>query len=126
MKYMLIIALFTCSLFSAELMLKETQYKYVKESIGKGQAHFVEVGSDTCKSCQIMGKMLYKVTQKHPSYNINFVNVKKERDAAYALNVRMIPTQIIFDKKGKEVYRHVGVLASDELNELFNTYKFSE
>ena len=120
----LLLALLTFNTFADEAMLKETAYEYVKSSIGKGKPHFVEVGSESCHSCKVMGKLLYKVTQKYPSYNINFVNVKKERQAAYDLKIRMIPTQLIFDKDGKEVYRHVGVLATDDLLELFKTYKF--
>ena len=106
----------------ADPMLKESQYKSVEQSIGKGKPFFLEVGSDSCYSCQEMGKMLYKVKQKHPAYNIHFINVKKEREAARTLEVRMIPTQIIYDKSGKEVYRHIGVLSQDELNNLLKQY----
>jgi thioredoxin 1 len=115
---------FTFEAMAGEPTLKESQYKYVEQSIGKGKPYFLEVGSDSCHSCQIMGGMLYKVTQQHPEYNIHFINVKKEREAAYELNVRMIPTQIIFDKNGREVYRHIGVLSNSELHNLFKTHLF--
>ena len=118
-----ILMLFTFEAF-AQGMLKESQYKYVEQSIGKGKTFFLEVGSDSCQSCKIMSTMLYKITQKHPEYNIYFINVKKERQAAFDLKVRMIPTQIIFDKNGEEVYRHIGVLSNSELTELFNKYNF--
>lgn len=122
----LIFVLLTMNLLAAEPMLRETSYVYVKSSIGKGKPHFVEVGSESCHSCKVMGKLLYKVKKRYPNYNINFVNVKKERQAAFDLKIRMIPTQLIFDKEGKEVYRHVGVLATDDLLALFKTYKFDE
>lgn len=109
---------------AAEPMLQESEYKYVAQSIGKGKPYFLEVGSDSCHSCQVMGTMLLQITQKHPEYNIHFINVKKEREAAYALNVRMIPTQIIYDKEGKEVYRHIGVLSGDELAGLLKSFGF--
>lgn len=120
----LLLAFLTLNAFADEPMLKETAYVYVKSSIGKGKPYFVEVGSESCHSCKVMGKLLYKVKQKYPSYNIDFVNVKKERQAAYNLKIRMIPTQLIFDKEGKEVYRHVGALATNDLLELFKRYKF--
>ena len=119
-----LLILFAFEAMAAEPMLKESQYKYVEQSIGKGQPYFLEVGSDSCHSCQVMGGMLYKITQKYPEYNIHFIKKKKEREVAYELNIRMIPTQIIFDKNGKEVYRHIGVLSSDKLNTLFKTYLF--
>jgi len=104
--------------------LKESQYKYVEQSIGKGKPYFLELGADSCRSCQIMGNMLYKVKKKNCLYNIHFINVKREREVAQKLQIRMIPTQIIYDKNGTEVYRHIGVLGTGELNELFKKYEF--
>ena len=105
-------------------MLKESQYKYVAQSIGKGKPYFLEIGSDSCHSCKVMGGMLHKVTQEHPEYNIHFINVKKEREVARDLKVMMIPTQIIYDKSGKEVYRHIGVLSGNKLDNLFQIHLF--
>lgn len=122
--FALFLLLLNLHLAADEQMLEASQYKYVQMSIGQGRPFFLEVGSDHCHSCQIMGKMLYKVTQRHPEYNIHFINVQQERDAAYKLQVRMIPTQIIYDKNGNEVYRHIGVLGGDELTKLFHTYAF--
>lgn len=104
--------------------LKESEYKYVESSIGKGKPYFLELGAESCKSCQIMGEMLYRVKKENPLYNIHFINVKREREVAQKLQIRMIPTQIIYDKNGKEVYRHIGVLGTNELNELFVKYGF--
>ena len=112
------------SLYADAPMLRATPYKFVEKSIGKGKPHFVEFGSDSCHSCQVMGKELYKTKQNHPEYNIEFVDVKHEREAAYKFQIRMIPTQVIFDANGKEVYRHIGLLGQEELAKLFNTYKF--
>jgi thioredoxin 1 len=50
--------------------------------------------------------------------------VKNDRKVARALKVRMIPTQIIYDKEGNEVFRNIGLIGSQELLELFKTYKF--
>lgn len=126
MKFILFLLLtfFTSTLFAQEPTLRATPYKYVEDSIGKGKPHFVEFGSDSCYSCQVMGKELYKVKQKNPSFNIEFVDVKHERKAAYKFEIRMIPTQVIFDAKGKEVYRHIGLLQKEELNALFTKYNF--
>ncbi len=116
--------LFTTQLLAEQPMLRATPYKYVQQAIGKGKPHFIELGSDSCHSCRIMGKQLYRIKQKNPAFNIEFINVKREREAAYEFKIRMIPTQIIYDAKGKEVYRHIGLLADKELQELFSTYNF--
>ena len=71
-----------------------------------------------------MGIELYKVTQEHPNYNISYVNISKDRRVAQTLGISMIPTQIIYDKDGKEVYRHVGKLSPQELADALKKYKF--
>lgn len=127
MKTILFILLLGFSLVQAEeQMLRQTPYKIVQDTLAKGKPIFVEAGSDTCHSCQIMGKTLYKVTQKYPTYNINFINVKDERQGALEFKIQMIPTQLIFDKKGKEVYRHVGILTASQIESLFIKYGFNK
>jgi len=107
------------TLFAEELMLKETPFLEVLKQIGKHKITLIEVGSDSCHSCQKMGKILYKIKQKHPEYPIYFVNVRKEREVAYRLKVQMIPTQIVVNSKGYEIYRHIGVLLEKEIERIF-------
>ena len=122
--FVLLFLLFGTFSSAQDNTLRATPYKYVKDSIGKGKPHFLELGSDSCNSCQIMGRSLYRFKQNNPTYNIEFINVKEQREAAYEFKIRMIPTQIIFDAQGKEVYRHIGLLTDKQLQELFRTYKF--
>lgn len=124
MKIFIALLLLTLTVQAIEPMLKESEYKYVESSIGKGKPYFLELGAESCRSCQIMGNMLFQVKKENPLYNIYFINVKREREVAQKLQIRMIPTQIIYDKEGKEVYRHIGVLGTGELNELFEKYGF--
>jgi len=121
--YVILTLLLTLNLYAAgRPMLEETAFAKVSQQIGKGKAVFLEVGSDSCRSCRVMGKLLYTVKQEHPEYPIYFVNVKKEREAAFKLKIQMIPTQIILDGKGEEVFRHVGILKPEELAVLLEKY----
>ena len=126
MKYLVVLVLLFggVNLFAKEGHLKETSFSIVKPLIGKGKVMFLEVGSDICIPCQKMGKLLYQVKQKHPKYPIYFINVRKGREAAEQLKVMMIPTQIIFDTNGDELYRHIGLLSKQEVDALFKKYKF--
>jgi thioredoxin 1 len=51
-----------------------------------------------------------------------FIDVREDYDAAGRFGIRAIPTQIFFDKNGREVSRHEGFMdkkaASDTLNKL--------
>jgi len=103
-------------------MLKETPYAQVKDLIGKGKPYFLEIGSDSCGSCRVMGKMLYAIKENNPKLNIYFINVQAEREVANALKITMIPTQLIFDAQGAEVYRHIGKLEEAELELILTKY----
>jgi hypothetical protein len=51
--------------------------------------------------------------------NVLFTDVHEAKKLAAAYRVQMIPTQIFFDAKGKEVKRHVGFMdKADILKEL--------
>ncbi|WP_353663141.1 thioredoxin family protein [Hydrogenimonas sp. SS33] len=102
--------------------LQATPFATVKEKIGHGQPVMLEVGSDHCLYCRKMGELLYRFKRAHPNAPIYFVNVGKERQAALALHIQMIPTQILFDGQGKEVYRHVGVLSYDDVGKILVKY----
>ena len=121
---LVLIALFALNINAAEQTISETPYNFVKLNIGHGKPNFLELGSDRCHSCQIMGRKLYKAKKENPNYNISYVNVSKDRTVARDLGVQMIPTQIIYDPKGEEVYRHVGKLSENELLEIFKKYQF--
>ena len=122
MKKQLLILLLTANLFANEPILEATPYEEVAKAIGQGKATLLEVGSDSCHSCQIMGKLLYKEKQEHPNYGIYFVNVKEEREAAMKLKIQMIPTQILLDANGTEIDRHVGILEKEDLDAIFEEY----
>ncbi len=39
-----------------------------------------------------------------------FIDVRKERELARSKGIRAIPTQVFYDKEGKEVLRHEGYM----------------
>ena len=44
---------------------------------------------------------------------IMFIDVWKEPDQSKRFGIRAIPTQIFYDKEGKEMYRHEGFLSEE-------------
>jgi thioredoxin 1 len=42
---------------------------------------------------------------------IVFIDVWEHREQAQRFRIRAIPTQIFYDKNGKEVYRHLGFMS---------------
>lgn len=121
MKIFALLATLTLSLFAAEL--QPHPYAIVKKEIGKGQVVMVEAGSTMCQACKEMGELLYTEKQIDPKRKIFFVNVGKERDAARALKIQMIPTQIVYDPQGREIDRHIGGFTTDGLKRFLTKHK---
>ena len=100
-----------------EEMLKPTAYNIVKTEFAKHKPMMIEFGAESCRMCQKMGKVLYSIKNKFPKANIFFVNIYKDQSVMQKYKIRMIPTQIFFDKDGKEIQKHIGVFSEDELVE---------
>jgi len=49
------------------------------------------------------------------SVRIDFVDIKTDSKKAEKANIKLIPTQIFYDAKGKEVFRHEGFFAKEEI-----------
>ncbi len=46
---------------------------------------------------------------------IEFIDVWKNPEAGKAYGVRVIPTQIFYDREGREVWRHEGFLCREQI-----------
>ena len=47
--------------------------------------------------------------------NVLFVHVREEQILAARYGIQSIPVEVFFDKNGKEVYRHTGFFAQNEI-----------
>jgi len=108
-------------LLAAELQPRP--YALVKQEIGKGQVVMIEAGSTMCQACKEMGELLYREMEINPKRKIFFVNVGEERDAARAMKIQMIPTQIVYDPQGREIDRHIGGFTTDGLKRFLTKHK---
>jgi thioredoxin 1 len=71
--------------------------------------HFIELGSDRCKSCKAMIPVMAALRAQYPhSLKVSFIDVWDDPDQGKAYNVTTIPTQILFDPNGNELERHLG------------------
>ena len=77
----------------------------------KNTVTMVDIGSTSCIPCKMMEPVLENLTKEYQGRAaILFVDVKKDREMARKFDIRAIPTQVFFDKSGKEVWRHAGFL----------------
>jgi thioredoxin 1 len=77
----------------------------------KGMVTMVDLGAKKCIPCKMMAPILVKIEKKYEGKAaIVFIDVWEHREQARRFGIRAIPTQIFFDKTGREVYRHVGFM----------------
>ena len=76
----------------------------------------VDLGSLHCKPCLMMMPVLDALKKEYAGRAaVKFINVDKSPKIARKLRIMTIPTQIIYDRQGKEVLRHVGFYPKADL-----------
>ena len=82
----------------------------------KGMVTMVDLGARACIPCKLMAPILEKLEKVYAARAaVVFFDVWKDQAPAKRFGIRTIPTQIFFDKDGKEVYRHEGFLSEEEI-----------
>jgi thioredoxin 1 len=83
----------------------------------KGMVTVLDLGSDSCVPCRMMVPVLEEVRAQYKGRAaVVFMDVTKRGDQAQLYRIRAIPTQIFFDKAGREVSRHEGFMDKKTLS----------
>ena len=81
-----------------------------------GIPSLVDFGSVGCRACDMMAPILDTLKEKYKGkVNVLFVRVREKPSLAGRYGIQTIPVQVFFDKTGKEVFRHVGFFAQDQI-----------
>ncbi len=76
----------------------------------------LDLGSTTCVPCKAMAPILEEMSETFAGqFDVRFEDVKKDAALARTHGVRIIPTQIFFDKHGKELFRHQGFFSREDM-----------
>ena len=76
----------------------------------------VDFGMTRCGQCIEQGKVMVRLKATvNDRLLTRFVHIGKEEALAEAYKVLLIPTIVIFDAQGKEVFRNVGLMPYDVL-----------
>ena len=79
---------------------------------------FIELGSIKCIPCKMMQPIMKEIEKEYKGQvKVVFYDVWTSEGRPYAreYSIRVIPTQVFFDKDGKEYWRHEGFFPKDEL-----------
>jgi thioredoxin 1 len=77
----------------------------------KGMVTMVDLGADKCIPCKMMAPIIKQVRKEYEGRAaIVFIDVWKDPQQAKKYGIRSIPTQIFYDRNGKEYLRHAGFM----------------
>lgn len=76
----------------------------------------VELGSMRCQACLEMAKVLDALrASQGERLQVDFIDVFEDPAAGDRYGLKMIPTQILYDAMGKEIFRHTGYFSHDDI-----------
>lgn len=92
----------------------------VDKARASGKPSMVDFGADGCGPCDLMTPILKELKEKYDGkLNILFVHVREEQILGARFGIGSIPTQVFYDKDGKELFRHSGFLPKDAIEKKF-------
>lgn len=76
----------------------------------------VDLGATKCVPCKMMAPILEELRKEYDGrLEVTFIDVWQNPEAGKAYRIEMIPTQIFFDADGKELFRHTGFFAKEDI-----------
>ncbi len=90
---------------------------------GNPKVTFVELGSVNCIPCKQMQPVMKAIEEKYgEQVKVIFHDVWTDDGKPYAskFGIKLIPTQVFLDEKGKEFFRHEGFYPEKEIDKLMN------
>jgi len=83
----------------------------IRAALASGKPTVADFGARSCIPCKKMAPILAELNQElKGKANVLFSDLNESYTVAGAFRIQMMPTQIFFDAKGKEVKRHMGFM----------------
>jgi thioredoxin 1 len=86
-----------------------------------GLVTMVDLGAHKCIPCKMMAPIIAELQKEYAGRaSIVFIDVWEHREQAQRFGIRGIPTQIFYDKQGREIKRHVGFFDKKNIVAVFD------
>jgi thioredoxin 1 len=80
----------------------------------------LDFGRGICIPCKKMAPILQELSEEYKGrVIIKIIEIDREKELTEANKIRLIPTQIFFDSKNKEVFRHEGFMDKEAIKKIF-------
>ena len=117
-KVRVFLSLLTAAIMSCPIPFAFAESHEVGDVPVKGMVTMIDLGRNKCLPCKMMEPIMEKLEKRYNGKAaIILIDIAKDYDRAKQFTFRSIPTQIFFDKEGKEVHRHVGFMSEEAIVE---------
>jgi len=115
-----LLLLFT-PLFPHQTSFSESSVERIPKEIAKAPLpKLLDFGRGKCIPCKAMAPILKELSEEYKDrVIIKIIEIDQELNLTEANRIRLIPTQIFFDAKNKEVLRHEGFMSKDDIKKAF-------
>jgi len=88
----------------------------LREALANGKPTLAEFGRGVCIPCKEMKPILEKLAVQYKGkLNVVIVEIDDNMDLTRQYGIMAIPTQVIFDQYGREITRHTGFWAREQI-----------
>jgi thioredoxin 1 len=80
----------------------------------------LDFGRGKCIPCKKMAPILKELSEEYKGrVIIKIIEIDQEKELTRVNRIRLIPTQIFFDSKNNEVFRHEGFMDKEAVKKIF-------
>ncbi len=117
----LLILLILLFLYQTSLAQSSPDRRFPKEVVQIPLPKLLDFGRGICIPCKKMAPILKELSEEYKGrVIIKVIEVYEDRELTEANKIRLIPTQIFFDSKNKEVFRHEGFMDKEQIKKVFD------
>ncbi len=81
-----------------------------------GMPRLVDLGAGRCIPCKKMAPILEELKKEYAGrLQVDFIDVWVDPEAGKPYGIKLIPTQIVFDPSGRELFRHEGFIDKEDI-----------
>jgi thioredoxin 1 len=91
-----------------------------RKALTDGKPALVDFGANSCVPCRQMRPVLKEVEKEYAGKaRVLIIDVYKHQGLAREYKIQLLPTLVFFDSKGKEAYRHLGLMEKEKIKAKF-------
>ncbi len=120
--FMLNLAILAIILFSHQPSFSEPSRdrRFPKEIAQNPLPKLLDFGRGKCIPFKKMAPILKELSEEYKDrVIIKIIEIDQEVNRTETNRIRLIPTQIFFDSKNKEIFRHEGFMSKDDIKKVF-------